>query len=289
MTGDLILRTRYWDDPQARAAFKDFIREIHGLDFTEWEAAGYWDDAYTPFSYFHGDTVVASACIYLLDFVIDGARTCLAQISAVGTRPNYRRRGLSSELTDIGLEWAQGRHDGVFLFADEAAVPFYTKCGFVAVEEYVETVPAGPVSTRPGAVRLDPGIRQDRDTIFGYAKRRTPVSDKFGVCSARLFMFHALYSLRTCAYEIKDLGCLVFLERTGDCLRLYDIVGERIPRFAELHPYIADPSDRVIEFHFGADQLGLDEVGRRRLEGNYPFVKSGFPVEDPVFPFTSRA
>lgn len=56
---DLALKTEYWDDPKALGAFKDFMLKIHGLDFSEWEAGGYWDDAYTPFSFFKEDTVDA--------------------------------------------------------------------------------------------------------------------------------------------------------------------------------------------------------------------------------------
>ena len=69
---DLELRSEYWDEPAARQAFKAFILEIHGLDFTAWEAAGYWDHAYTPFSYFLDGDVIASVCVYLLDAWIDG-------------------------------------------------------------------------------------------------------------------------------------------------------------------------------------------------------------------------
>ena len=40
---DLDLRNDYWEDSEAREAFKAFILDIHGLDFSEWETRGYWD------------------------------------------------------------------------------------------------------------------------------------------------------------------------------------------------------------------------------------------------------
>jgi len=289
MTTDLTLRTHYWDDPKARAAFKEFIFRIHGLDFTAWEAAGFWDDAYTPFSFFKGKTVVASVCIYLLDFVIDGQRTRLAQVSGVGTLSEWRRKGLNRQLTDIGLKWAQGRHDGVFLFSDEGAVPFYKRCGFFPMQEYVEWVPVTPPRHCGGAIRLDPGDKHDRDKISAYAKRRTPVSNTFGVLNDKLLMFHVLYSLRNDIHEIPDLNCLVFCRRTKEGLSIYDIVGERVPRWEEIYPHIADPTDSVIEFHFCTDRLGLQMTTTRQLEGNFPFVRGTFPIAKPVFPFTSRA
>ena len=69
-------------------------------------------------------------------------------------------------------------------------------------------------------------------------------------------MFHVLYDLRDCIFEI---------------------------------PYLADVNDRVIEFHFGTDKLGLKNKETRLLAGNNPFVKGEFPIEMAVFPFTSRA
>lgn len=286
---DLALKTAYWDDPKALAAFKEFMLEIHGLDFSEWESAGYWDDAYTPFSFFKGGTVVASVCIYLLDAVIDGEATRLAQISGVGTLPEWRRKGLNRRLTDVGLDWAQGKHSGVFLFADTDAIPFYEKCGFRPIPEYVESVKVTPVVNCGGAVKLDCGRRHDLDRIYEYAKRRAPISNKFSVLNDKLIMFHVLHQLRNDAYEIPDLACVVFFTRATGCLRILDIVGERVPCLEELYPHIADESDRVIEFHFHADKLGLGERRTIPLLGNNCFVRGTFPVQRPVFPFTSRA
>ncbi len=286
---DFELKTEYWDDPAARQAFKEFIRGIHGLDFTEWESSGFWDDAYTPFSYFRGDRVVASVCLYLLDAVIDGEAAKLLQISGVGTSPEYRRRGLSRQLTDIGLDWASGRHEGIFLFSDEDAVSFYTTCGFKPIEEYVERMEVSPVLNRGNANRLDPGWNEDLETIHGYAMKRSPISNRFSVMNDKLFMFHVLYGLRRDIIEIPDLDCLVLFRREKGCLSLFDIVGERIPAFADLYPYIADEGDAIVEFHFFTDRLGLDGTRIRPLHGNNPFVRGDFPVAKPVFPYTSRA
>lgn len=286
---DLTLKTEYWGDLPAREAFKKFILEIHGLDFSPWESHGYWDDAYTPFSFFEGDRVVASVCIYLLDALIDGEPTCLAQISGVGTLPEWRRRGINRELTDIGLQWARGKQSGLFLFSDTDAIPFYERCGFAPAEEYIEIVEATPLRSRGGTVRLDPGKKPDLDKIYRYAERRSPISNRFSVLNAKLTMFHVLYYLGDHAYEIPDLGCIIFYKRTEGRLDIFDILGESIPPLKDLYPYIADDSDKVIEFHFNTDKLGLDGVRTRPLFGNHLFVRGTFPVDRPVFPYTSRA
>ena len=285
----LDLRTEYWDDARARAAFKTFISNIHGLDFSAWDEGGFWDPAYTPFSFFRGDTVVSSVCIYLLDVVINGEKTCLAQISGVGTLPGWRRRGLSRELTELGLAWARNKHNGVFLFADADAVPYYGRCGFSPIDEFIETTQVTPVPNCGGLIKLDPGLPQDLEMIHEYAKRRTSVSDRFGVLNDKLLMFHVLYRLRDRIYRIPDLDCLVSYARTGDKLSIFDIVAENMPRFEKLYPYLASADDRIVEFHFSTDKLELLKPQRKPLTGNNPMIRGAFPVEAPVFPYSSRA
>ena len=285
----LVLKTNYWQDSSAKEAFKDFIFEIHKLDFSAWDAAGYWDSAYTPFSFFNGDRVVANVCVYLLDAIIDGKKTQLAQISGVGTHPDFRRQGLNRQLTDRGLEWAQGKHQGVFLFSDPEAKPYYDRCGFTAIKEYLQIVEVEPKAFTAGAKKLDPSNKTELDTIYQYAMKRDFVSDRFSVASPKLSMFHAIYPMRDNIYEIADLECLVFCKRRNNCLSVFDIIGSRIPAWSELYPYLAEPKDKTIELHFYTDKLKLKNSGLKPLLHNNPYVLDKFPTQEPVFSFSCRA
>jgi GNAT superfamily N-acetyltransferase len=285
----LQLRTEYWNDTEARTAFKAFMFQIHGLDFNQWETRGYWDSAYTPFSFFNDGEVIASVCIYLLDAVIGGNRTKLAQVSGVGTHPDWRRKGLNRELTNLGLDWARGRNDGVFLFADDQAIPYYKHCGFSPINESLHSCKVKPVATRPGIYHLDPADQASLDRIYFYACNRAPISDFFSLHSPKLLMFHALYTLRNNIFEIPDLECLVFFDREGDLIHLYDILGKRIPSLEELYPYLSAATDSRIHFHFHTEKLGIEGIRIDVNTGNNTFVKGSFPVSEPAFPFTSRA
>ena len=174
MFSDLQLKKMYWDDPGALSAYKVFAREIHGLDFSEFEARGFWDANYTPFSLFDGERVVANVCIYSLPAIINGEQTRIAQVSAVGALPQWRRQGLTRKLLSIALDWAAEAHDGVFLFSNPDAAPFYEKCNFQAAKEFVETIPAPKTEHCDGAVRLDPGQETDLQKIYDYARNRAP-------------------------------------------------------------------------------------------------------------------
>jgi GNAT superfamily N-acetyltransferase len=125
------LRTAYWHDRAARQAFKDFIFQIHRMDFTRWENAGYWDDDYSPYSYFVGDRVVSSLCIYTMHARVNGRACKVAQISGVGTLPEYRRQGLSRSLHEIALPKALAEHSFAFLYSDDEAVRSTNTAAFV--------------------------------------------------------------------------------------------------------------------------------------------------------------
>ena len=284
-----VLRSDYWNDAKARAAFKKFILGIHGLDFTEWEAHGYWDTAYRPFSLFHGDEIVSSVCLYELNAWIDGKPAHLGQFSGVGTLPDWRRRGLARRLSETALENAGARLDGIYLFADEEAIPFYESTGFRALDNSLEFVEPALARRREGARRLDPAEKGDLDHIFDNAGRRAPVSDRYSVLSPKLLIFHVLYLLRDAVWEIPALDCLILARRKKGVLEIFDILAERVPKFEEFYPYLADPGDKEVRFHFHADKLGLPRRGMRLLKEMHCYVRGDFPVARPVFPFTSRA
>ena len=288
-TNGLELRQNYWDDRESRAAFKRFILAIHNLNFTAWEEAGYWDDRYRPFSWFKDGEVISSVCIYLLDAVVQGRPCKMVQISGVGTHPDFRRRGLNRELADIGLEWAKTqRFRGLFLFADEEAFPFYEHCGFSPLTEYKAVMEIEPLAHRKGLIPLDPANPAHRYRIWTYARYRHPVSDTFWAGTARLFMFHALYTLKNFLYEIPDLECLLAYRRKGDLLEIFDVVGKRIPDLKSLYPFIGCQTDRQVRFHFFPDLLKVD-ARLETIPESDAFTRGDFPVQPVVFPFTSKA
>ncbi len=287
---DLILKTDYWNDPKSREAFKRFIKRIHNLDFTTWETAGFWDNQYTPFSYFKGDELISNICIYLLDAVIHDRKTRIAQISGVGTDPLFRRQGLNRKLTRMALEWAEDKSDnGFFLFADEEAIPYYKACGFTPIIEHVEWIEAPKTNKEEGLFKLSPDHPQDFKKIITYVDAGIPASDTFSILNKNLLMFNVLYSMKEQLYEIPDLECLVWFKRRNGCLYIHDIIGRKIPTFRELYPYMTDARDIRVEFHFHTDKLGIKNIKSKPKENSGGFVKGPFPFQKPVFPANSYA
>ena len=287
---NLTYRENYWDRSAEKQEFIRFLDTIHGLDLSRWDRLGYWDNKYRPFSYFDGTRLVASVCVYSMKMTVAGRQCRVAQISGVGTLPEYRRRGLSLQLTEKAMEWAERDHEFFYLFADREAYALYQKCGFRRTEEHRLRCPLPGGTARPGIEKLDMAREDHRKRIFTCAAGREPVSDLFGVCNTRLFMFWCRYALADGIYYIAELNLLVLCRREEGLLTIYDIVGRTVPPFSEIYPYLASETDRAAEFLFMVDKLQLDGVesvptdNGAHLRGDFQPAGGEF-----IIPFTARA
>lgn len=281
----------YWDHPELKREFIRFLNDIHRVDLTSWNEMGYWDEKYHPFSCFDNGKLVSNICIYSMDMVVNGKFSRVAQVSAVGTDPGYRRRGLSKELTQKALRWAKPNHDFFFLFADEEAFPFYEKRGFRRVDEYVPRVSI--MGKKPGGVirKLDMNREDHRDLVYRIASERETVSNKLGVLNSRLFMFWCLNFLRDCIYYIPEIDVLAIYRRKGGVVTIYDIVASYMPSFPEIYPSICGPGDRTVCFQFMTDKLGIDNCEFTRSSDNGTHLLGSFPLENEhfIFPVTAQA
>jgi GNAT superfamily N-acetyltransferase len=285
-----VLRTAYWHDPAARQAFKDFIVAIHQIDFEDWDRLGYWDDDYSPYSYFIGDQVVASACIYTMPAIVNGEACTVAQVSGVGTLPEYRNRGLARRLHEIALAEALPTHRFAFLFSDEDAIGFYRKCGFSPVSAHAAVVPLPAITPSPDARKLDTRDPAVLDAIFRLASVRAPASQVFSTANPKLVIWHLLYRLRDHAWSIPSLDAVVLMKRHAERTIVYDVLARRMPTFEQLAPYLAGAGAREAEFRFPVDALGVPSFTLRELPGYDAHVMGPFDLgPQPVFPFTSQA
>jgi len=287
----LSYKENYWDDAALKAEFIEFLKRIFDFDLTRWNEMGYWDRNFMPFSYFDGSRMVSNVCIYSLDMMVADKRSRVAQVSSVATLPDYRRRGLGAKLMEKAMEWARSEHDFFFLFADEEAFPLYRKSGFRMVDEFKTQIAVEGSSAAGGAIKLDIEKSDDLKMIERFAAERSPVSNQLGVLNNKLLMFWITYYLSDSVYHIPDLDILVMYRRENETVTISDIVGEKIPSFSDIYPYISDESDRSVEFLFMTDRLQLDDISYIRVEGNGTHLQGNFPLEGTpfIFPQTSQA
>lgn len=294
---ELSYQENYWDVPELKTEFMSYLLGMFGLDLSSWDKLGYWDQAYRPFSYFNGQSLVSNVCIYSLDMTVQGNKCRVAQISAVGTLSEYRQKGLSSQLTRKAIDWARDNHDFFFLFADEDAYEFYEKGDFRHLDEYKARISVSGMNAKPGLVKLDVKNQDHLRQIYRFASEREPVSDILGVSSKKLFMFWCLNPLKDYIHYIAELDILILFKRVGELTTIFDIVGKSVPPFSKIYPYLCgeigetDETDGTVEFLFMVDKLDLESFDEMKIEDNGTHVRGDFPLEGSrfIFPFTAQA
>ncbi|MFH1701277.1 MAG: GNAT family N-acetyltransferase [Candidatus Zixiibacteriota bacterium] len=288
---DLSFRENYCDSPKLKKEFMNYLVQIFGLDLSLWDKMGFWDQRYRPFSYFDGNSIVSSVCVYSMEMTIRGKPCQVAQISAVGTLPGHRKKGLSSQLTQKAMDWARDRHDFFYLFADKDAYPFYKNCGFRLVDEYKPRISVSGNVAHPGSVKLDVQNKDHLERIYRIASVREPVSNVLGVSNKKLFMFWCLYALRDDIYYIPELDVLVLYKRENGLVTIFDIVGEEIPTFEKIYPHIRDRKDVAVEFLFMVDKMKPENIDWVKVRENGTHILGNFSLENTkfIFPLTAQA
>jgi GNAT superfamily N-acetyltransferase len=251
-------RELYLDDPRSRAALNDFLIEIHGLDLTLWDERVGWDPDFVPFSFFAGDRVVATTCVYSLDMIVRSEWCRIAQVSSVGTLPSHRLRGLNAKLTRCAMEWvADQGHRGTFLFSNEGAVGFYAKQGFVGQPEWTHQA-AVSSAARPSYRVLN--YDRDEELILRLVEGRTPVSHVLGARSPKLELFHLLYENVGELRYVEELDLLIAVEQEGGVMSVYDLIGPEMPRWSEIEPLVIGADTTSVSFALTPDRLDLSDA-----------------------------
>lgn len=288
----LEFRSHYFQDVDARKAFKRFLVAQHDLDLTTWEEAGFWDPNYVPFSFFLGDEVIASTCVYSLPMRVAGQDCRVAQLSSVATRSDYRRQGLNLELTAHARTWWQEQgHEFCFLFADEGAFPFYAACEFSPTPQSRFVIEAPIVSRRqsPSPMPLDPNDDSHRALLCDLVERRAPVSEVLSHQSFQLEMFHLLYDMSDQLLHLPHLDLVAVCQEKKGTLFLNDLIGPEIPILEDLLPALAQPSLNRIEVGFVPDLLEASYRAERCEDGDGTHCDESFPFVNTPFRFPSTA
>jgi GNAT superfamily N-acetyltransferase len=285
-------RSDYFDDPEARASFERYARNLFGLDFGRWKARGLWDAQYRPFSAFVAGECVATICVYPSAMRVGGKDRVGAQLLTVGTLPEYRLRGIQRDLWIRADAWINKHADFTFLFTDDSAAGFYDKLGFRCQPEFSEIIPCPPsANSAPGPFRQ---LNLDRDDDYAVveqlARERTPVSDRLGVHNPNLLLFMFLYAYPQQTYFLEDLDALVVVEAAEDRLRVHDVVAREMPRSSDIMPFLARFEKAQVEFLFCTDRLGVEDAQRERVEDSLLFVRDELALDGEfVFPYSIRA
>ncbi|KMK94997.1 hypothetical protein VL03_09455 [Rossellomorea marisflavi] len=248
------LRKNVRENKDLRDSFNQLAEDTFGIHFGQWHARGYWTEKYVPFSYIEGDRVIANVSVNLIDFTMAGEEKKAIQIGTVMTHPDYRNRGLSTDLLKSVLAEYRDEVDFVYLFANQNVLEFYPKFGFQAQQETLFSLVPGTAG-KMNARKLDMEEEADRDLAYEIARDRLPVSNRFGTKNTgELFMFYALYAFPDNLYYLEEEDVVVMFQRDGERIDLFDVVCRENVNVRKIAEKLADDDTRQIVFHFTPEE-----------------------------------
>lgn len=221
--------------------------------FERWIEWGCWDEGYTAFALYDGDTPVANVSRTRMRLVLEGEERRGWQLGAVCTHPDYRGRGLGKSLLGAALSGCGS--DPVLLFANPGVRDFYPRYGFVPRAEWTFEAIHGAAPSGPPAPVLDPADPAVRARIRALAAQGKPVSLRFG---ARGHGDTALWYLAngfTPAPREPIPGTLVFCTRVDDRLQIHEVLSHADVDLAALIPALIDAPISRLGFDFTPECL----------------------------------
>jgi predicted N-acetyltransferase YhbS len=277
-------------DPGARERTYDLFDEIWpGMSKAILAAeriGARWQDLSTAFVAWDGPRAIAHAGVIEIPLMIDGVKTTVSGVHAVCTRLEHRGRGHSRRLVTEALAHAATRTRTSILGSGDRKL--YLRYGFRTIpqtlfEAPVPSAPAGGEPFRPMSESSPEDVRILRRLLA----QRAPLSRTLAsVDPGWLFIIDEMLATRGRFKRIHyapDLDVAAAYEVSGRSLRLYDVVGSRIPALVELTRRIGGGFDRV-ELHFTPDSI--DAPGAVPFESTIddelmaigPFAPEGRPL-----------
>jgi GNAT superfamily N-acetyltransferase len=284
---------RYADNPDLlRQIFELMDLAFPGMSLSDQERLArplgcHWEKVSTPFVYWDGKRPVSHVGVLEIPLVLEGRETRPGGVHAVCTHPDFRGRGLYKALMSDVMRWCEHRYQTVVLTTSHPAL--YEPFGFRVVPESRFVGSLAAVAPGRGLRQLDFGRASDVALLGEVLPVRAPVSFSLGVVrEPAVFAFN---EARRPLHYAGKLDVVVSLEIERTTLRLFDVVGQKIPTLAQIAEIIPQPIERV-EVYFCPDRLGGDlEAEPHTLGGDdWLMVRGEFSPEGKpcMLPRTAR-
>jgi GNAT superfamily N-acetyltransferase len=212
-----------------------------------------WESVSTPFVYLDGDRVISHVGVIEVPLVLHGQLVRIGSIHAVATYPDFRRHGYYGQLMQEILQYCEPRYETLILTTEHPE--YFEPFGFRHVQEHLFTVKPREAGGRSGMRLMDMQDANDIALLHRLLETREPVSHVVGVVQEKaVFCFNE--GSRPLHY-IPDLDVVVCLEMEGTQLKLFDVVGPKVPSLSALLGQMSHPIEEVT-ICFSADRLGVE-------------------------------
>jgi GNAT superfamily N-acetyltransferase len=204
-----------------RSQLNELMLEAFGFSFERWHKQNVWNDDYTCYSIIEGELMLANACVYRMDMLVNGEKAEWFQIGAVATRRARRGEGLSRAIITFILEQYPGKT--LFLLPNQNDMNFYPKFGFRLIhnrQPFIEKSLDNP----PGGMRK---LSINSLEVVDHLEHRACYSSILDCTNALpIHWFHLLLDYPENIYEIPALKTMLVAEQDGSVLTIMDIAAK---------------------------------------------------------------
>jgi predicted N-acetyltransferase YhbS len=238
-----------------------------------------WESVSTPFIHFENGRAVSHVGVIELSLILLDELVKVGSIHAVATHPEFRHRGHYRKVMSEALDYCADRYETLVLTTEHPE--YFEPFGFRNVKEHMFRMTCdcpGGVDGLRLLVMQDAG---DIALLHRLLETRKPVSNVVGVVNEKaIFCFNEGH--RPLHYA-QALDVIICMEVEGKHLKVFDIVGPKIPSLAELLACIPHRFEEIT-ICFGADLLAndaeavpyfFDHGGPSYLMVHGPFVAEG--------------
>lgn len=265
----------YMDDDHYRNLLCDMTQMIFGFTFEKWYRAGFYFGEYIPYSYVENGKIIANASANLMKIMHNGSKKFYIQIGTVMTRPEYRNRGLASELIQMILYDYNGLADGFYLFGNLNAVDFYKKIGFKRLDQWRWhwDHPAKRDTKVSPFVPAGEKMREEYVRLLNRAVCNAEF-DHINRCSLQMFYTMDMENV----YYCKGLDCFSVMHSENRVLYLDSVISSRELEISDVTARIEEDYEKIV---FGFTPRMKDHLSAERYDGNddYQFFYLGTSLE----------
>jgi predicted N-acetyltransferase YhbS len=241
-----------------------------------------WESVSTPFFSVENDQLVSHVGVIEIPLILAGQKITVGSLHAVATHPAYRRRGYYRHIMEEVLTYCADRYETLILTTEHPE--YFEPFGFRRIQEHLFTVQCRTSGDGNSFRLLDTQAADDLALLHRLLETRSPLSHVVGVINEKaVFCFNE--GSRPLYYEA-DLDVLVCLEWEGTKLKLFDIVGPKVPPLATLLKRLPQPVEAV-DICFSPDRLQVEAKTTPYLfdhDGpSYLMVRGPFAPEGQAF------
>jgi predicted N-acetyltransferase YhbS len=212
-----------------------------------------WESVSTPFIHFEGGRVVSHVGVIEIQMVLLGQVVKVGSVHGVATHPDRRRRGYFGRLMEEVIEYCSGRYETLILTTEHPE--YFEPFGFRVIREHHFTVRCDSTGSPDRLRLLDVRDAGDIALLHRLLETRDPVSQVVGVVNEKgVFCFNE--GSRPLHYA-EELDVIICLEIEGTRLKLFDVVGPKLPQLRELLDKIPQRVEEV-DICFAADRIAQE-------------------------------